>query len=137
MKGYLLLEQSFVIGSAFFADSNASENNYSVVFEDDGEVAYFYAAERTGDGPDGLRILDALHIYNVDEIAEEEKQAVLKILWSKDWLRCALVINNYCHAVFDFGQHGGYNRNEFPPPNEFWTKGERTLTDEMVAALFG
>jgi hypothetical protein len=46
------------------------------------------------------------------------------------------VINNYCHAIFDFENHGGYCRNEFPPPNEFWTKGERTLTNEMVAALF-
>lgn len=137
MKGYLLKEQPFVIGSAFFADSNASENNYSVVFEDDGEVAYFYAAERTAGGPEELRILDAVHIYNVDEIAEEEKQAVLKIIWSKDWLKCALVINSYCHAVFDFEHQGGYSRNEFPPPNDFWTKGDRTLTEEMIAALFG
>jgi len=125
-----------LIGEASFIESNASEGNYSVVFEDDGDTAYFYAAERTGE-PDGLRILDALHIYNADEIAEEEKQAVLAIIWSKDWLKCALVINNYCHAVFDFAAQGGYNRNEFPPPNEFWTQGDRTLTDEMIAAIFG
>ena len=136
MKGYLLLEQPFVIGEGVFAPSDASENNYSGVFEDDGDTGYFYAAERI-DGPDGLRILDALHIYNVDEIAEEERKAVLKIIWSRDWLKCALIINGYCHAVFDFDRHGGYNRNEFPPPNEVWTVGDRVLTDELVATLFG
>lgn len=136
MKGYLLQEQSFIIGSAVIVDSDASENNYSVIFEDDGDTAYFYAAERTA-AEDGLRILDAVHIYNADEIAEEEKQATVSIIWSKDWLKCALVINNYCHAVFDFEQHGGYSRNEFPPPNDFWTQGDRALTDERIAAIFG
>ncbi|MEP7277951.1 MAG: DUF2251 domain-containing protein [Bacteroidota bacterium] len=62
---------------------------------------------------------------------------VINIIWSADWLRCALVINNYCHAVFDFAAQGGYCRNEFPPPNDIWTKGERRLTDEMVTLFFG
>jgi hypothetical protein len=136
MKGYLLQEQPFVVGTPTIIDSNASEGNFVVVFEDDGETAYFYAAERTG-GEEDLRILDALHIYNADEISEEEKQAVLKIIWSKDWLKCALVINNYCHAIFDFEHQGGYSRNEFPPPNDIWTKGDRVLTNEKIAALFG
>ena len=136
MKGYLLAEQAFIIGEATIIESQASENNYVVVFEDDTETGYFYAAERT-DSDDGMRILDALHIYNTDEISDEEKKAAIKIIWSKDWLKCALVINSYCHAVFDFEQQRGYNRNEFPPPNDFWTKGDRTLTDALVASFFG
>ncbi len=135
MKGYLLQEQAIVIGEDTFVDSRASENSYAVVFEDDTETGYFYALEITGEKEE-QRILDALHIYNVDEIDEGERKAMLRILWSKDWQRCALIINNYCHAVFDFKQQGGYNRNEFPPPNDFWTKGERQLTDEMVTAFF-
>jgi hypothetical protein len=39
--------------------------------------------------------------------------------------------------MFDFERQGGYCRNEFPPPNDFWTKGDRALTDEMIAAVFG
>ncbi|MBS1567045.1 MAG: DUF2251 domain-containing protein [Bacteroidetes bacterium] len=136
MKGYLLQDLTIEIGVPVIVESNASEGRYTVVFEDDGETAYFYAAERT-DEPDGLRVLDALHIYNADEIAEEEKKAALKIIWSKDWLKCALVLNNYCHAVFDFSAQGGYSRNEFPPPNDIWTQGTRELTDERIKELFG
>src|SRR5882724_9051372 len=106
MKGYLLQEQAIVIGEETFVDSRASENSYGVVFEDDTETGYFYAVEITG-GEDEQRVLDALHIYNVDEIDETERKATLRILWSKDWQRCALVINNYCHAVFDFQHRGG------------------------------
>jgi hypothetical protein len=51
-------------------------------------------------------------------------------------MKCALVIDGYVHALFDFEAHGGYNINEFPPPNEFWTKGERKLTDEVIQNLF-
>jgi hypothetical protein len=60
----------------------------------------------------------------------------LQIVWSRDWLKCALVIDGHCHAVFDFEVHGGYNINEFPPPNEIWTQGERKLTDEIIQRLF-
>jgi Uncharacterized protein conserved in bacteria len=135
MKGYLLREQPFTAGDNTFIECTAEENNYAVVFEDDTDTGYFYAVEMdpaTG----GQRILDALHIYNIEEVADEERQGTIRIIWSTDWLRCALVINKQCHAVFDFKNHGGYCRSEFPPPNQFWTKGERTLTDEMVFSLF-
>jgi hypothetical protein len=60
----------------------------------------------------------------------------LLIVWSKDWLKCALVIDGFAHALFDFDAQGGYNINEFPPPNEFWTKGDRKLTDELIKKFF-
>lgn len=134
MKGYLLREQTFIPGENVFVESTAAENNYGVVFEDDTETGYFYALEISPEGEQ--RILDALHIYEVENVTGSEKPHALKIIWSTDWLKCALVINNYCHAVFDFKNHGGYNRNAFPPPNEFWTTGERTLTDEMIEEIF-
>jgi hypothetical protein len=132
MKGYLLREQAFIAGDNTFIESVSSENNYAVVFEDDTETGYFYAYEIDKE-TEALQILDAVHVYQVDSIIEEDKAGVIKIIWSTDWLKCALLINNYCHAVFDFANHGGYNRNEFPPPNEIWTKTKRKLTDEMVA----
>jgi len=135
MKGYLLKEQAFVAGEETFIESNSSENNYAVVFEDDTETGYFYALEinkETG----AQQILDALHIYEAEDIEAGKRPGVAKIIWSTDWLKCGLLINNYCQAVFDFAQQGGYCRNEFPPPNSFWTRGERTLTDTMVAVFF-
>lgn len=134
MKGYLLREQTIVPGTDIFIESNAEENNFAVVFQDDTDTAYFYAIEiqpQTGQ----QRILDALHIYQTEEPTRPEP-GILKIIWSTDWLKCALIINNYCHAVFDFENQGGYNRSEFPPPNEIWTKGSRRLTNELIEALF-
>jgi hypothetical protein len=158
MNGYLMQEQLVKPGEGAFIESFSPENNYGVVFQDDGEAGYFYAVEKDpAGGPD--KILDALHIYETDEeegTAEDETAGAgnvpaasgkkrsaearpslkLMMIWSKDWLKCALVLDGSCHALFDFEAHGGYNINEFPPPNSFWTRGERKLTDEMIRSFF-
>ena len=134
MKGYLLKEQPFTAGEPVFIESQSSEYNYAVVFEDDSETGYFYAIEINEAGEQ--TILDAVHIYECSGIKETERKGIVNIIWSTDWLKCALIINSYCHAIYDFDNQGGYNRNEFPPPNEIWTKGERKLTDEMVMNFF-
>jgi hypothetical protein len=162
MKGYLMQEQDFVRGEDNFIESFSPENKYGIVFEDDGGTAYFYAVERDAEGQ-GLRVLDALHIYEAGEADEVDgnkldetgevdgnkadkpdggagstgkKTSRLVIVWSKDWKKCALVIDGYCHAIFDFEAQSGYNINEFPPPNSIWTKGDRRLTDERIKNLF-
>ncbi len=135
-------EKRFVRGEDVFIESFAQENRHGVVFEDDGETGYFYAVERDGEGQ-GMRVLDALHIYESREGAESVQaggeataETKLQIVWSRDWEKCALVMDGYCHAIYDFKAQGGYNINEFPPPNEIWTRGERKLTDEMIKNLF-
>jgi hypothetical protein len=135
MKGYLLRKQAFTAGEEVFIESLSTENNFGVVFEDDTDTGYFYALE-VEPGTGKQNILDALHIYNIEEVPEPQRAGNIHIIWSTDWMRCGLIINNYCHAVFDFKNHGGYCRNEFPPPNPIWTKGSRTLTNEMVAEFF-
>lgn len=134
MNGYLMQEQKWTPGEDLFIESFASEGRYGVVFEDDGEAAYLYAVEKDESGA-GLNILDALHIYEGGK-EEEAPAKPLLIIWSRDWMKCALVIDGYCHAIFDFEAHGGYNINEFPPPNDIWTKGDRKLTDELIRRLF-
>jgi len=146
MKGYLMQEQSFVRGDDTFIESYSPENRYGVVFEDDGETAYFYAMEKDPEGQ-GLRVLDALHIYETAgkpakprkaaaQAASPDSPSKLIIVWSRDWEKCALVIDGFCHAIYDFQAQGGYNINEFPPPNSFWTKGERKLTDKLIKSIF-
>jgi len=139
MNGYLMLERQWTPGEDLFAESFSPESPYGVVFEDDGQTAYFYAVEKDKEGT-GLRVLDALHIRETGgELAEEgaaPKPSRLQIVWSKDWMKSALVIDGLCHALFDFIEHGGYNINQFPPPNEFWTQGDRRLTMELMQKLF-
>lgn len=131
MNGYLMQEADIVPGEDAFVESFSPESRIGVVFEDDGDTAYFYAVEKDPQGG-GLKILDALHIYEGSELGKTN----LKIVWSRDWMKCALVLDGYCHAIFDFAAQGGYNINEFPPPNDIWTKGERKLTNELIKSLF-
>jgi hypothetical protein len=135
MNGFLMHRRVFTAGEDCFVESFSPENNYGVVFEDDGETAYFYAVEKDAVIRE-QRILDALHIYESNTAAPEKKSSTLLIIWSRDWLGCALVIDDFCNAVFDFKKQGGYNINEFPPPNAFWTKFGRKLTNEIIQELF-
>ena len=179
MNGYLMQEQTWNPGEDLFLESFSPENHYGVIFEDDGEAAYFYAVEKDDEGA-GLRVLDALHIRELgeseeweedeepeeetseeqasedeasaeqpssedeepeddgeeDEFDEDAQPADLKIIWSRDWLKCALVLDGYVHAIFDFENQGGYNINEFPPPNSIWTQGDRKLTPELIQRFF-
>lgn len=134
-------EQKWTPGQDLFLESSSPENRYGVIFEDDGEAAYFYAVEKDKQG-DGLRVLDALHIHeeddpgDEDDAQEDDEPADLKIIWSRDWLKCALVLDGFVHALFDFENQGGYNINEFPPPNDFWTQGDRKLTPELIQRFF-
>jgi hypothetical protein len=144
MNGYLMQEGEWIPGEDLFLESFSPENRFGAVFEDDGEAAYFYAVEKDKEGA-GVRILDALHIHESGNEpgeadgqpgADAQKPSRVQIVWSRDWMKCALVIDKLCHALFDFEAHGGYNINEFPPPNEIWTQGDRKLTDQLMRRLF-
>ena len=134
MKGYLLKEETITTGEGSFFESNAAENNYVVIFEDDSETGYFYAAERNPD-TGVLSILDMVFIYSVENIPEANRKQSLSIIWSTDWQRCGLILEDTCHAVFDFENKAGYNLTGFPPPI-LWTIPERTLTQEMISRFF-
>jgi hypothetical protein len=135
MNGFLMQEKPFEKGEHTFIESYSPENSFGVIFEDDGETGYFYAVE-VGQENREKRILDALHIYEADISKLEKKTSSLVIVWSKDWLKSALVIDGLCHALYDFEKQAGYNINEFPPPNSFWTKHDRKLTNELIQELF-
>ncbi|HVS95383.1 MAG TPA: DUF2251 domain-containing protein [Puia sp.] len=136
MNGYLMLERDWTPGEDLFLESFSPESQFGVVFEDDGEAAYFYAVEKDPNGA-GLRILDALHIHERDgDDAPPAGPSRLQVLWAKDWKKCALLVDGYVHALFDFATHGGYNVNEFPPPNAIWTNGDRRLTEEQIRRSF-
>ena len=133
MKGYLLKNEEITIGEGCYIESAASEHPFIVMFEDDRETGYFYAAIKDASG--SLSILDMLFIYDAQHVPAKEKQAKLSLLWSTDWQRCGLILDNTCHAVFDFHNRTGYNLTAFPPP-VLWTAGERRLTEDMVRSFF-
>ncbi|HXB94483.1 MAG TPA: DUF2251 domain-containing protein, partial [Puia sp.] len=74
MNGYLMQERDWTPGEDLFLESFSPENHFGVVFEDDGETAYFYAVEKDDEGA-GLRILDALHVFETGAGGGDETEA--------------------------------------------------------------
>jgi hypothetical protein len=115
------LKEEIRIGDEVVLSSNSSTSKYGVVFEDEGTVGYLYAVEFRGAENS---IVDAMHIYNVSAVVDRDKPSTLQILWSDDGSKAALLINNYPHAVFDFINHQGSCRTNFPSPGPNWTRHE-------------
>ncbi len=74
--------------------------------------------------------MDALHIYNVANVTDRAKPSVVQLVWSRDGLKAALLINRYPHAVFDFESRRGYCRTGFPPPDKIWTQHSHEWSDD-------
>jgi hypothetical protein len=103
-----------LVGTPTVVESNSLDGARGVVFEDDGETGYFYALDfRSGDQP----IVDALHIYSVVGVKDASIPSTIRIVWSNNWLKSALLINDMPHAMFDFADKVGYSRDRFPDPD--------------------
>ncbi|HEX7817664.1 DUF2251 domain-containing protein [Dyella sp.] len=114
MPLYHVVEQPLNVGNEQFIESPAPGGRYAVVFEDDGDTGYFYALDLSkGEQP----IADALHIYNVVNIADRDQLSTVSIGWSADGTKSVLLINGHPHAVVDFSGKRGYCRTGFPPPS--------------------
>jgi hypothetical protein len=128
------LESTFIVGEDALFDSFSPTSSFGTIFEDDLTTGYFYAIERNPD----IKILDALHIYNVLDVTDRHKPCKIEIMWTENGNLASLLINNYCHAIFDFENSVGYCRNAFPPANGEWrhSNNDRKLTDDLISALF-
>jgi hypothetical protein len=126
----------FQPGDKSFVAKDSAGSEYSAVFEDDGETGYFYAVDSNRPGN---VILDAVHIYNVANVVDKEKPSTLAIAWSADGLKCALLINAYAHAAFDFTARRGYCRSNFPSFSSqtqgSWTQSDHAWSDSATAWL--
>jgi len=127
------LEQTFQIGQDAYFTSIAPVTSNVVTFEDDFDTGYFYAVTINEE----ISILDALHIYNVIDVIHRDKPCKLQVMWTEDGQMASLLINDYCQAVFDFGNKAGYCRNGFPGNVGVWKQNDsRLLTDQLIVDLF-
>lgn len=126
------VEEVFTVGQDNFFDSTSPTSTLGVIFEDDLTTGYFYAIDRLSD----VKVLDALHIYDVANIIDKDKLSKIQICWTDNGQFASLLINDYCHAIFDFNEKAGYCRNGFPPCNSEWTNtNDRKLTDDLILTL--
>jgi hypothetical protein len=127
-------DQVSKIGDKLVFQMDAPSHEVTVVFEDDGDTAYFYALMPNGSGQ--LELLDALHVYNAE--AELRGSDIrLEVEWSQDSRLAGLRVNASLWALFDFGAETGWSRSNFPPPAGRWRMGESRpqWNDDLVRKL--
>lgn len=105
-------ESELIVGTTLVVEGQAPQGFFVAVFEGNSDTGYFYALDTSeNENP----IQDAVHIYNVANVTDKEKPSLVKIGWSQDNKKVALLINGYPHAVFDFEAKRAYCRTGFPP----------------------
>lgn len=128
-------EQTFRPGDGVNFGSDSQMHPHSAFFEDDGATGYFYALDL--DRSENM-ILDAVHIYDVANVSDRDRPSTLSIAWSDDGVKCALLINGYPHAAFDFAAQRGYCRTNFPnfPTSpDCWPSSDHSWSDEAISWL--
>ena len=117
MPGYIVAEEMIIVGKDTLVEGASSSTQFAVVFEDNGETGYFYACDMSRESS----VVDAMQIYNVNNVTDKYLPSQVVIAWSEDGLKAGLFINRYPHAVFDFTSKRGYCRTNFPPPSKEWS----------------
>jgi len=135
-EGTSVAEETLAVGTPVIIPQDSPNSRYSAFFEDEGETGYFYAVDysRSADV-----IVDALHIYNVADVIDRDRPSRVRIVWSEDGMKCALLINDHPHAAFDFSAKRGYCRTNFPnfenPDDGSWVKSDHAWSDDVVSWL--
>jgi len=122
-------EAELHVGEPIVVDGPSPSSPYLCVFEDDGHTGYFYGLDAEHEDQP---ILDALHIYDVEQVTDRDKPSKIMIVWSATGKQAMLVINRYPHAVFDFEAARGCCRSGFPGPNEEWTSVPHDWDDALL-----
>ena len=124
----------FQPGDKSFTAEDSPNGQHNAFFEDDAVTGYFYAVDL---GRPEQTILDAVHIYNVTNVTDRNRPSALSIVWSGDSLKCALLINGYPHAVFDFSAKRGFCRTNYPnfpmEDTDRWLSSDHSWSDEAAS----
>lgn len=110
MPASLLVSRTIHPGEETVID--VTSGMYSVVFKDNGETGYVYAMDNGRPEP----VLDALHLYNVDQFEKKhaKRTADIEIWASEDGLGTLVKLNGRDEAYFDFADRRAVCRSCFP-----------------------
>jgi hypothetical protein len=130
----LFLKEILHVGTEALFPCDSNQEPYAVVFEDDGETGYFYGCAVTESGLP--TILDALHIYNVNDVLDRDEPSEIKIGWSPTGMQAILLINDHPHAVLDFENQCGFCRTGFPPVREnSWCRNSHQWEEDALRSF--
>ena len=125
---------SFTPGRAFLS-VNSTVVPWTVVFEDEGVAAYFYACDRSRETQEES-ILDAMLIYNVASLQDRDAQRLASVEWSRNGQKAVLYLDGTAQALFDFEARAGFCRTDFPnfleQAGETWRKATHAWSEEAL-----
>ena len=125
---------TFKPGSAFLSSDSRSVP-WTVVFEDEGNAAYFYACDRSHQVLEDS-ILDAVLVYNAGHLSDREREYLAVVEWSADGMRAVLYLDGNAQAIFDFAARRGYSRTNFPnfqdEQGRGWNRASHEWSDAML-----
>jgi len=126
--------QEYTVGEPIVVEAPSHNQQFTTIFEDDGQTGYFYALDMA---KSEMPIVDALQIFNVQNVTDRNIPSKIQIAWSKDSTVSVLFINDYPHAVFNFKNKSGYCRTNFPPSGKGdWSKKGHEWNQEDYDKLF-
>lgn len=106
------------------------DEDYGVVFEDDGETGYFYATNAANSV-----IFDALQLYNQNSSEMKPMGEEVYIVWNPVKHKVGIFYNNKFQAVFDFSSSRGVCRTGFPATKGTGSTNEPEWDDSFVDGL--
>jgi hypothetical protein len=125
--------RTITVGRKSSISSISPSQEFAVVFEDDGESAYFYALNAFRNDQ---KILDVINIYTVEQVSDSKTPCSVWVIWSNDGSKVILIIDGYPHAVFDFSAKRGYGRTNYPnvprAENNSWHSDDHRWNDSVL-----
>lgn len=106
---------------------------FGVVFEDDGDTGYFYATNAAH-----TEIYDALHLYDRPSAKAVEPGDKIFIVWNSSRLKAGIYYHDRFQAIFDFPTKRGICRNNFgvsTPTQSGWSAQGHAWDESMEDGL--
>ena len=110
------LQAQLIVGEAQVIKSLAPEGMLAAVFEDDGRTGYFYALDES---VEGNPILDAVHIYNVEDISDAHIPSDVKIGWKTVRSACSLSTDIHMQCSISWEKMGTAEADTHPRLTRF------------------
>ena len=126
------MERTLKVGTPTVLEVDGPVPPYKVVFEDDGQTGYFYALDVSR--AQESQILDAVSIYDAARIADRSHPVTVKVRWSRDGKKAALLLNAEPQAVFDFAAKRGYARSNSPTASR-WSLAGHAWSDSALVGF--
>ncbi|MBT5855429.1 DUF2251 domain-containing protein [bacterium] len=107
-------------GAPLYIQSQSPSAPYAAIFEDDGAKGCFYAAtSSTSSDPE---VEDMIQVYGADGLNAKDTFSDIKIIWSKDGYKAALLKDAHLEAIFDFKSKEGFSRQTASNPFDGWKR---------------